>query len=792
MAIGWASNRFFLFVGLLLSLLLAGGGVCAEPSKKTDMRVVIDISGSMKKTDPENLRIPAVKLMLNLAKDNSRFGVWTFGQYVNMLVPHKDVTLGWRQDAIKRSELINSVALYTNIGEALEKASLKQTTDDPEWDRTMVLLSDGMVDISKSPAVNEREQQRIFKEVVPKLRKAGFKIHSVALSKAADLSFLKKLAVETGGSFSLAKTADELLNIFVQASDKANVPEQVPLEGNVFDIDAAVQEFTALIYRKQGSPQTMLQDPSGKKLSRKHSGRGVNWFSDSRYDLITVRDPKAGQWRLIADVGKDNRVTVISDLSLVVGGLPDNMIEGERTTMKMYLSEDGRAIKDPDFLRLMDIVFSQKTEAGELFEGALSRTKKGKAVLPADGRYSAKLGRTLSAGMHEFTVMVDGKTFKRKRVRQMMVHTDVLAVEQEVVLSDDGEKTTEVLKITPKKALLNIDKLEILAQLKSSLGGKQVSKVEMDESGDWILESPTFDGEGAYSILIKVNGESVNGGPFELVQGPYSIGTATEKKEQPVEEAVDMADEEALFDDADIDVQIEDVVEEVVMPEPKAEPEEVVEEQQSENIAPAPEVEAPAESVVDAPEVAEELDIMMLGIMFMLSNVILLGGGFFVYKKMSKSEEESTHAVEEQLAKAKQLATDRDLERSFTAPMSPTVMEDEEATVMRTASVDDELDDKTVTQIQQQKPVSAEELEPQPSEEEDNAYVNNADPMELDDDEFIEIDDEFDELDIGLDEGDGLDELDVMLSEQEDEPEEDDDKKEPFVNDEFQLDSPEE
>jgi len=86
--------------------------------------------------------------------------------------------------------------------------------------------------------------------------------------------------------------------------------------------------------------------------------------------------------------------------------------------------------------------------------------------------------------------------------------------------------------------------------------------------------------------------------------------------------------------------------------------------------------------------------------------------------------------------------------------------------------------------------------EPQPTEEEDNAYVNTADPMELDDDEFIEIDDEFDELDEGVDDAlDGLDELDVMLSEQEDEvsgePGSEADKKDPFVNDEFQLDSPE-
>ena len=52
---------------------------------------------------------------------------------------------------------------------------------------------------------------------------------------------------------------------------------------------------------------------------------------------------------------------------------------------------------------------------------------------------------------------------------------------------------------------------------------------------------------------------------------------------------------------------------------------------------------------------------------------------------------------------------------------------------------------------------------PKPAEPE-AAYVNEADPLELDDDELIEVDDEFDD-DLGG--GDGLDDLDMMLSEQE-------------------------
>ncbi len=773
----------------------------AAPAK-TDMRVVIDISGSMKKTDPGNLRIPAVKLMLNLAKEGDRFGVWTFGQYVNMLVPHKDVTPEWRKEALKQTELINSVALYTNIGLALEKASLNQTESDPDWEKTIVLLSDGKVDISKSRAKSEKEKQRILTQVVPSLRRAGFKIHSVALSENADLDFLRTLGVDTGGSFSIARDANELLEIFVEASDKANAPEQVPLEGNEFDIDKTVNEFTALIFRKLGSPVTKLIDPRGKKYSYKRPGKSINWFNDKRYDLITVQAPRSGKWKLESDTGKGNRVTVVSNLNLIVKGLPDNVIEGERVTMRMYLSEQGRALTSPDFLKLMDITFSQHTSAGDVFEGALSKNKKGEPILPKDGVYSAKLGRTLTDGKHEFNILVDGKTFRRKRTHQMTVHTDVLDVD---ITSTGSEVETEhFLTITPKVALIDTKKLEILAQIQAPSGEKQVSTAEPIGGEVWQLGVPAFGGLGKYKVLVKVNGTSVNGKPFELVQGPYRI----DHTDTGLTDDMSFVDDELTDEMLDVDLSIDEEIEEIEEPEligdvvPEVPVPDIIEVPMDElaakvEIASEEMATSGDEGAADEPE--EELDILVLGGAFLLSNLLLLGGGFFLYRKMTNTQDATDLAEEQNIMQAQHARAEarRSAPPAVTAPVV-TGGDGEEQTIMRPSDDIAATEELTVTQIQPQKPVAAPEtLEPQPTEEEDNAYVNTAAPMELDDDEFIEIDDEFDELDDEMDDAlDGLDELDVMLSEQEDAISDnsntEDDKKDPFVNDEFQLDSPEE
>lgn len=64
-----------------------------------DFRVVIDVSGSMKKTDPQNLRVPALKLINGLIPSGSRAGVWIFGKYVDMAVKWGEVNDNWRQQA---------------------------------------------------------------------------------------------------------------------------------------------------------------------------------------------------------------------------------------------------------------------------------------------------------------------------------------------------------------------------------------------------------------------------------------------------------------------------------------------------------------------------------------------------------------------------------------------------------------------------------------------------------------------------------------------------------------------
>lgn len=742
---------------------------------RPDTRLVIDISGSMKRTDPQNLRVPATKLLINLAKDESRFGVWSFGQDAAVLVPMAKVSAEWKKGATRAADAIHSRGLFTHIGAALEAAAMGQTKPDPAWDRTIILLSDGMVDISKDPAVNEKEKNRVLETVVPKLRAAGFRIHAVALSDEADVELLKTLALQTQGTFTLVRTADDLMKAFVGTADKVNLPEQVPLEGDRFSIDESVKEFTALVFRKPGARETRLKAPDGEEYRQAKASRNVSWFSDSRYDLITVYNPVPGRWQVLADLDPASRVTVVSDLQLDMQGLPDNILEGEKVTMTLFLSERGRTIVNPQFLELMDITFSQETDTGEKFEGKLSHDSEGKPRVPEDGIYSAKLGRTLLQGEHTFTVVVDGKTFKRKKTHKMAVYRDVLDVRTEY--RDEHGQVMQFLLAEPRPGMADPEKLDLIAQVQDPKGGKSIQTATLQADGRWKIEVPPVAGLGNYDLLIKVKGTTAHGLPFERVQGPYSIdytpltSMATTSK-PPAKTDTDTPP--VTFDASALDIPSLDVEE---LPPDDMLP-------HDEHVPPVTEPEKPVADAGDVPVVdtgtPETADTgwILLASLFLLGNVAIIGVGIFFYVRFLRKTDAEQARVVDEIARLKQK---QQAEKAAAAPaVAPfpdmTVDEiPEDATVLRASDADvkptpapiAESAPAPTTSVAMDSAPPVAEKEPAPVPVREDTYINTAAPLELDDDSMVEMDDFEDEFEDEMQEEASLDDLDMMLSEQE-------------------------
>ena len=258
-----------------------------------EVRVLIDVSGSMKKTDPKNLRQPALRLLVGVLPKDSHAGVWNFAQSATMQVKPARVTESWRKQARIRAARIHSRGLYTNIEAALKASTADWKKPNYRTKRNLILLTDGVVDVSKDPRKNKSSRERILKQILPKLKKAGVKIHTIALSKNTDEELLRTLSMATDGGFAQVDSADELERVFLRLFEKTADVDTVPLQENKFKIDKSIRDFTLLIFRPYSKKDaTAVISPSKKRHTFKKRPKNIVWQQEKNYDLMTISNPE--------------------------------------------------------------------------------------------------------------------------------------------------------------------------------------------------------------------------------------------------------------------------------------------------------------------------------------------------------------------------------------------------------------------------------------------------------------------------------------------------------------------
>ena len=507
-----ATFRCYLVIGVCLRFLVWPHPVAAAvPAENPiDVRLVIDVSGSMKLNDPSNLRKPAVELLLELLPDQSRAGIWIFGRWVNMITPHASVDANWRLSARENANKINSAGLFTNIGEALEKAAYDRASTDPNTRKHIIVLTDGMVDIDKQTAKNQREWRRIVDDVIPQLKTAGYVVHTIALSDNADLDLLNKIAVATDGVAGLAKSADDLMKIFLKAFDAAVPTEQVPLSGNRFLIDASVDEFTALIFRARASAELELQTPDKLNWNKNSANSAVRWHHTDRYDLITVQTPQAGEWAVVGDIDPDSRVTVLSNLNVRVraltksslnhGELPNNVLKGAQFDLELGLYEDGQLVGDDDFLNLLQVEMSLL--GGNSFDALVSLWRATLTPEPgAKARYRAQLPAMTREGVYEIRAVVDGQTFNRKFVHPIVLREAFSADLREK--NDDGIQRF-ILTVNAFEPDIDYNRSQIIAAIIKPDQERVVEPLKISDLDKWELQIvPDMPGEYRMDVMVK-------------------------------------------------------------------------------------------------------------------------------------------------------------------------------------------------------------------------------------------------------------------------------------------------
>lgn len=476
---------------------------CAAAEPVTDIRVLVDVSGSMRQTDPNNLRRPALKLLFGLSPETARVGMWSFAKFTNMQLKPEFATRARKEEARKAADTVHSRGQRTNIEEVLRRSTWDWEHADSNWSRHMILLTDGMVDVSRDPSENNASRKRILEDIIPRLKAGGVRVHTVALSAQADHALLQELSRKTDGWYERVEGSEGLQRIFLRMFEKASPGDTLPIKENRFSIDKSITDMTLLVFRKNGAAATQIRQPDGAIIDSKMKAGNIEWHEEQDYDLLTVKEPAAGAWSIIADADPDNRVRVLTNLRLVTKELPNNILLGESFTVHAILQENNSIVNDEKFLGVVDFTAgAANSQAGIDYRYTLLADRSDQA---AKGAYSRNIDDLPEPGIYELSVIAHGETFARSKRLTIKLH-------ELPVLTEVKEKG-DLLEITAEavKGLFTAGSMKLAVVLPGSNAAPQW----MTEVGEnkWVYTTDKlYPGEEAGIII---NGVLENKLPYE-------------------------------------------------------------------------------------------------------------------------------------------------------------------------------------------------------------------------------------------------------------------------------------
>lgn len=512
-------TRYLTFVlGLfLLSIMPAS---IAAPQSAGDIRILIDISGSMKRNDPQRLRAPALRLLTGLLPNGARAGVWAYGQQVNMLVPLATVDAQWKQRALEASKQINSAGLFTHIEEVLIRASADWRAPKAGDERHIIMLTDGWVDISKDTAANAASRARVVNDILPRLRDAKVKIHTIALSDGADHALLRQLSAASDGWYEKADNADQLQRIFLRLFEKTTKPATLPLKDNAVQVDASIKEMTFLVFREKDKDIELIT-PDNKTLSATRAETSVRWHRDAGYDLVTIVEPRPGTWHIRGTQDGDNRVMVVTDLNVRATTLPNNLYIDDAPYYFMQLTQQGTVIHQREFLDLVQPALELREGQNAPVAQEIRDDGKTPDATALDGTFSYRLPASLKEGRVELRLRVDGKTFQREQRQVFNVYAQPAAA---TVTADPAQPNRYVLAVVPHAGLIDAQTMQVSAHVIQP-DGKTV-EIALAQSGpaEWRQEITVADPSTRYTADFTVQGMRPDGKPLHKKLDRISFG----------------------------------------------------------------------------------------------------------------------------------------------------------------------------------------------------------------------------------------------------------------------------
>lgn len=406
--------RVMLAIAVFGYLPATAAPAAGQSNLPLDVVLVMDSSGSMKRTDPQELRKPAAKLLISLLGKNDRASVVSFsdqGYPVAYFTPVK----GKQNEAklFAAVDRISNKGVYTNLLGAVSGAMrVIDRNPLPNRKTIVVLMTDGKMDLGDS-AKNISKSETLMKDLIPRLKKENIELHTIAFTDESDQAYLKQLAASTGGKFNLAQTDKQLHDVYTSIFEQNKQPNMLPFDGEKFTIDNAIKEVTIVGSKESENVNLTLLTPDGKVISAANKPENIKWFTAQAFDLITVQNPQPGQWQLKSSNGK-NKAYIITDLKFQLQIEPQEVAIGEGLMINAWLEDKGKTIDKPSILSTLNMALTVHTPEGATHQLDMQAQVKEDGSGELSGVYMNYIAMP-AAGRYQVEVSAKGGTFSRVR-----------------------------------------------------------------------------------------------------------------------------------------------------------------------------------------------------------------------------------------------------------------------------------------------------------------------------------------------------------------------------------------
>lgn len=486
-----------------------------------DALLIIDSSGSMKKTDPKRMRDQAARMFIRFLDERDRLGILQFDAEVKEIRPLSPVSEQAVLEMDKSISKISDDGGFTDLHAPTQAAlDIFQKQGRKNVRKCVILLSDGKMDPHPSKGTGASLIERLFRVELPEFEREGITLYTLSLTDKADRALLEQLAHATGGLHWYAPTAESLHLRYSDLFLSLKTPQIIPLGKNSFEIDSGAKEATLYITRNDDeSLRVIIQDPIGRRISSQNLVPDAKWYKAKMFDVITFKNPTPGVWLVLGIDNPQGYATLLTDLKLQVDWPYELLSYGDSMLVTTRLMQGDKPLDNAEMKQVLFYTYKIiNTATNDVVDvGPLNDQGEKGDEKQDDGLYSREL--TFSQpGDYKALISVTAPTFTRQRSISFSVSKEMISAsfKSSQDRADDIMSGQFIVTLAPLAERLHNKsvQLRIRRQDKTNVSSIELQERTNDAGRPFVFSPQTspsiFSAPGTYNAYAWVGGEDAS------------------------------------------------------------------------------------------------------------------------------------------------------------------------------------------------------------------------------------------------------------------------------------------